>query len=196
MTAGDEEATVATAHPVTIELLLASPRSRYVGRPADGPEPGPAGPELRESVELRAGLGIVGDRYFAKPAHRGAWVTLFAAESLETVARLLGLDEPLDAAATRRNVVTRGLDVDALRGRTISLDTGDGPVLLRVNRPANPCAWMDHVLAPGAFRAMRGLGGMRCEPLTDGVLRLGPALVELDPRDPRDPRDRPGLRAS
>ena len=58
-------------------------------------------------------------------------MTLFAAESLETVARLLGLDEPLDVVATRRNVVTRGLDVDALRGRTISLDTGDGPVLLR-----------------------------------------------------------------
>jgi hypothetical protein len=178
VTAGDEEATVSTAHPVTVELLLASPRSRYVGRPADGPEPPPAGPELHESVELRAGLGIVGDRYFAKPAHRGASVTLFAAESLETVTRLLGLDQPLD---------TRGLDVDALRGRTISLDTGDGPVLLRANRPASPCAWMDHVLAPGAFRAMRGLGGMRCEPLTDGVLRLGPALVELDPLDPPEP---------
>ncbi|WP_307802960.1 MOSC domain-containing protein [Frigoribacterium sp. PvP032] len=184
MTAGDQEAAAATALPVTIELLLASPRSRYVGRPADGPEPPPAASELHESVELRAGLGIMGDRYFAKPAHRGASVTLFAAESLETVARLLGLDGSLDAVAARRNVVTRGLDVDALRGRTISIDSGDGPVLFRVNRPANPCAWMDQVLAPGAFRAMRGLGGMRCEPLTDGVLRLGPALVELDPLEP------------
>ncbi|TWX41032.1 molybdenum cofactor biosysynthesis protein [Frigoribacterium sp. ACAM 257] len=171
-----------------MELLLASPRSRYVGRPADGAEPPPAVPELHESVEVRAGLGIVGDRYFAKPAHRGASVTLFAAESLEAVARLLGLDHPLDVVAARRNVVTRGLDVDALRGHTISLDTGDGPVLLRVNRPANPCAWMDHVLAPGAFRAMRGLGGMRCEPLTDGVLRVGPALVEIGPQGPQGPR--------
>jgi len=180
VTEQDEEAAVRTAPPVTIELLLASPRSRYVGRPADGPEPPPAGPELHESVEVRAGLGIVGDRYFARPAHRGASVTLLAAESLETAARLLGLDRPLDAVAARRNVVTRGLDVDSLRGRVISLDTGDGPVLLRATRPANPCAWMDHVLAPGAFRALRGLGGMRCEPLTDGVLRLGPAVVELD----------------
>jgi MOSC domain-containing protein YiiM len=176
----DEEATAETTQPVTIQLLLASPLSRYVGRPADGPEPPPVEPELHESVRVRAGLGIVGDRYYAKPAHRGASVTLFAAESLEAVARLLGLDRPLDAVAARRNVVTRGLDVDALHGRTISLDTGDGPVLLRATRPANPCAWMDHVLAPGAFRAMRGLGGMRCEPLTDGVLRLGPARVELD----------------
>jgi MOSC domain-containing protein YiiM len=180
VSATDEEAAARTPQRVTIELLLASPRSRYVGRPADGPEPPPVEPELHESVRVRAGLGIVGDRYYAKAAHRGASVTLFAAESLEAVARLLGLDRPLDAVAARRNVVTRGLDVDALRGRTISLDTGDGPVLLRATRPANPCAWMDHVLAPGAFRAMRGLGGMRCEPLTDGVLRLGPARVELD----------------
>jgi MOSC domain-containing protein YiiM len=167
-----------TTVPVTVELLLASPRSRYVGRPADGAEPA-TGPETPSSVEVRAGLGIVGDRYFGRAAHRGAQVTVFAAESLETVARLLGVEGPLDAAATRRNVVLRGLDVDALRGTTFSVDSGQGPVVLRATRAAAPCAWMDHQLAPGAFRAMRGLGGVRCEPLTDGVLRLGPAVVRL-----------------
>ena len=171
--------------PVTVELLLASPRSRYVGRPADGAEPA-AGPETPSSVEVRAGLGIVGDRYFGRAAHRGAQVTVFAAESLETVARLLGVDGPLDAAATRRNVVLRGLDVDAMRGTTFSIDSGEGPVLLRATRAANPCAWMDHELAPGAFRAMRGRGGVRCEPLSDGVLRLGPAVVQLGLADDTD----------
>jgi hypothetical protein len=38
---------------------------------------------------------------------------------------------------------------------------------------------MDVVLAPGAFRAMRGRGGVRCEPLDDGVLRAGPALISV-----------------
>ena len=174
------EARAGTLHRVVVELLLASPRSRYVGRPADGALPA-VGPETPDHVQVRAGLGIVGDRYYAKPAHRGAQVTLLAAESLEAAARLLGSAEALDAAAARRNVVLRGLDVDALRGRTLSIDCGDGPVLLRATRPANPCAWMDHELAPGAFRALRGRGGMRCEPLSDGVLRLGPAVVVLDP---------------
>jgi MOSC domain-containing protein YiiM len=174
----DEEARVGTVAPVAIELLLASPRSRYVGRPADGPEPA-TGIETHDRVELRAGLGVVGDRYFAKPAHRGASVTLLAAESLETVARLLG-SGPLDAAAARRNIVLRGVDVDALRGLVFSLDSGEGPVVFRANRPANPCAWMDSVLAPGAFRAMRGRGGVRCEPLTDGALRLGPAVLAVE----------------
>jgi hypothetical protein len=164
--------------PVTIELLLASPRSRYEGRPGDGPLPAD-GPETPSSIEIRAGLGVVGDRYYAKPAHRAASVTLMAMESLDDVAAALSLDQTPDAAATRRNIMLRGFPVDELRGVTFSLDTGDGPVRFRGNRPANPCAWMDVVLADGAFRALRGRGGMRCEPLTSGRLSLGPATLAL-----------------
>jgi hypothetical protein len=40
---------------------------------------------------------------------------------------------------------------------------------------------MDVVLAPGAHRGMRGRGGVRCRPLSDGVLRLGPAELVVDP---------------
>ncbi|ARC58515.1 hypothetical protein AS850_15615 [Frondihabitans sp. 762G35] len=162
-----------------IRLLLASPHSRFVGRPADGPAEA-RGQESHESVEIRAGLGVVGDRYFNAPAHRRASVTLFAIESLEHVHEVLGLAEPLDPAAPRRNVVTEGVDVDALVGETFALDSGDGPVLFQANRPANPCAWMDQVLAPGAFRALKGRGGVRCEPLSSGILRLGPLSVETE----------------
>ena len=56
---------------------------------------------------------------------------------------------------------------------------------LRGGRPANPCAWLDTVLAPGAHRGLRGRAGVRCAALSDGVLRLGPAVlrssVPLDP---------------
>ncbi|WP_043592907.1 MOSC domain-containing protein [Frigoribacterium sp. MEB024] len=175
-----QEARAASTTPVTVELLLASPRSRYVGRPADGPAPVPTtGHESHDDVTVRAHLGIVGDRYFNAPAHRGASVTLFAAEQLEHVARELGLPPGarLDAALARRNVVVRGVDVDALVGYEFDLDTGDGPVSFRATRAANPCAWMDVVFGTGAFRALRGRGGVRCEPLTDGVLRVGPGLL-------------------
>jgi len=82
-------------------------------------------------------------------------------------------------------VVLRGAEVEALRGELFSLDCGEGEVLLQGGRPANPCAWLDVVLTPGAHRGMRGRGGIRCAPLSDGVLRLGPAVlraaVRLDP---------------
>jgi MOSC domain-containing protein YiiM len=159
---------------VEIAMLLVSRRHRYEGRPADGALPAD-GPELRDRIELRAGLGIVGDRYFAARAHVHASVTLIGLEALEAVATELGAT--VDPAATRRNVYVRGADVEALRGEAFSLDSGDGPVLFRGYRPANPCAWMDHEVAPGAFRAMRGRGGVRCDPESDGVLALGPAVL-------------------
>jgi MOSC domain-containing protein YiiM len=167
------------AREVEIVLLLASPTSRYEGRPSDGPLPA-VGVEVRESIEIRAGLGVVGDRYFGKPAHVRASVTLMAAEVFDLVAGDLDIPHTLDMAAARRNIVLRGVDVDAMRGQIFSLDTGSGAVVFRANRPANPCAWMDVVLAPGANRALRGRGGMRCEPLSDGLLRVGPATLRSE----------------
>ncbi|MCX2797790.1 molybdenum cofactor biosysynthesis protein [Curtobacterium flaccumfaciens] len=167
---------------VEVALLLVSPRHRYEGRPADGALPvGADDPdESRDRIELRAGLGIVGDRYFAARAHVHASVTVIGLEGLEAVGRAIGAT--VDPAATRRNVFLRGADVEALRGEPFSLesvtpDAGGGPVRFRGYRAANPCAWMDHEVAPGAFRAMRGRGGVRCDPESDGVLTLGPAVL-------------------
>ena len=59
------------------------------------------------------------------------------------------------------------------------LDSGGGQVRFQAHRPANPCAWMDVVLAPGAFHGLRGHGGVRCVPLDDGELRVGPATLTV-----------------
>lgn len=163
---------------VQVEALLVSPVHAYEGRPADGPRPDPV-PVARERVEVRAGLGLVGDRYFAHAAHRRAAVTVFAAESLDLVAAGLDLPAVPDSALTRRNVVLRGSIIDDLVGCVFSLDTGDGPVRFRAHSAARPCRWMDVVIAPGAWKALRGRGGVRCEPLDDGWLRLGPADLQV-----------------
>jgi len=153
-----------------IVQLLASPVHRYDGRPADGPAPAPEG-ELVEEIEIRAGLGIVGDRYFGHPAHRHAGVTIIAEQSLPPGA---------DLRQVRRNILLRDVEVDTLRGAVLVLDSGLGPVRLRAHRPANPCAWMDATIGPGAMAALRGKGGMRCEPLNDGRLRVGPVQVTVE----------------
>ena len=156
-----------------IVQLLASPVHRFVGRPADGPAPAPVG-ELVDEIRLRAGLGIVGDRYFGRPAHREASVTVIAGESLPPGAGV---------AQVRRNILTSGIAVDELVGAVLVLDSGQGPVRLRVNRPAHPCAWMDVTVGPGAWRGLRGKGGVRCTPLTDGILRVGPVEVAVEVDD-------------
>ncbi|XVU30221.1 molybdenum cofactor biosysynthesis protein [Actinoplanes sp. CA-054009] len=150
-----------------IVQLLASPVHRFEGRPSDGPAPAPDG-ELVPFVEIRRGLGVVGDRYFGQPAHRDASVTVISQE---------WLPEGKGLIEVRRNVLIAGLIVDDLIGQVLTLDSGDGPVRLKVNRKAHPCAWMDVTVGPGAWKALRGKGGIRCEPLDDGILRVGPVTV-------------------
>ena len=133
---------------------------------------------------MRTGAGIVGDRYFGRAAHRDAAVTVLAAEAVEALTAELGVAPP-DPLLARRNVVLRGAEVEALRGQEFSLDGGTGEVRLRGGRPANPCAWLDVALGTGFHRGLRGRAGIRCAALSDGVLRLGPAVlrsaVPLDP---------------
>ncbi|MEV8437439.1 molybdenum cofactor biosysynthesis protein [Actinosynnema sp. NPDC051121] len=162
---------------VDIVALHVSPVHAYEGRPSDGPRPDPE-PVPRDHVVVRAGLGLVGDRYFNRPAHRTAAVTVFAVEALEHLADGLGLAAVPSPLVVRRNIVLRGFDVDGLaRHDVFTLDSGDGPVRFEAHRPANPCGWMDAVIAPGALRALRGRGGKRCVPLDDGLLRVGPATL-------------------
>jgi MOSC domain-containing protein YiiM len=162
---------------VEVVQLLLSPTHRYTGRPADGPTPTQED-ELVDSVEVRRTLGIVGDRYFAHPAHRRASITLMAAENLP-----LHINAAIDLRQTRRNVLLKGVDIDACVGSTISLDSGGGPVLLAVNSAARPCAWMETTIGAGAQRALRGKGGVRCTPLSDGVLTLGSAEFTVTDTD-------------
>jgi MOSC domain-containing protein YiiM len=161
-------------YDVEILHLLVSPQHAYFGRARDGAAVVPTTDADR--VELVAGKGIVGDRFFGKAAHMDAAVTLIAAEALEAVAAELGRG-PFDPLLTRRNVVVRGAELAPLLGEEIVLESHGESVRLLVGRPANPCAWMDRVLAPGAHAAMRGRGGVRCRVLADGVLHRGPAVL-------------------
>ncbi|WP_327592668.1 molybdenum cofactor biosysynthesis protein [Streptomyces chartreusis] len=134
-----------------------------------------------QRIHVRRHLGIVGDRYFAQPAHRDASVTIMAEENLPT-----HIDPAVGLQQTRRNILLRGVDIDAYVDRIVELNSGDGPIAFAVNRAARPCAWMDTVIGPGAQRALRGKGGVRCTPLSDGVLRVGKADFRVvGPREQR-----------
>ena len=166
--------TATYSYGVEILHLLVSPAHAYFGRARDGAADVPT--TDAEQVELVAGKGVVGDRFFGKAAHMDAAVTLLAVEALEAVAEDLGA-APFDPLLARRNVVLRGAHLAPLLGEEFVLESRGDLVRLRGGRPAHPCAWMDRVLAPGAHAAMRGRGGLRCRPLTDGTLHRGPAVL-------------------
>ena len=171
-------------YDVEIVHLLVSPEHAYFGRAKDGPAD--VATADADRVELVAGKGIVGDRFFGKAAHMDAAVTLFAVEALESIASDLGVG-PLDPLLTRRNIVLRGAHLAPLIGEEFALESQGALVRLRGGRPAHPCAWMDKVLTPGAHAAMRGRGGLRCQPLSDGILHRGQAtLLSPVPLEPKN----------
>jgi MOSC domain-containing protein YiiM len=133
------------------------------------------------SVEVVAGQGVVGDRFYGKVSRLASAISFIAAEAVDAVAVELGLAPgALDPRLTRRTVVTRGIDLNALRHGRFSLDTGDGPISFEAAGETSPCAWMDDRLAPGARDLLRGRGGLRANPVTSGVLRVGPATLITD----------------
>jgi hypothetical protein len=142
---------------------------------------GPHPTSYPDRVEVIAHHGIRGDRFFGKVSRLSSSVSLLAAEAVEAVEDELGLVRgSLDPRLARRNVVVRGIDLNGLRGRPFALDSGDGPVRFTAAGETSPCAWMDDQLAPGARDALRGRGGLRAEPTSSGMLRVGPVRLVAD----------------
>jgi MOSC domain-containing protein YiiM len=70
-------------------------------------------------------------------------------------------------ALARRNVITRGVDLNELIGQDFELQ---GVRFLGMEE-CRPCYWMDRAFAPGAHEFLKGRGGLRAKILTDGSLR-------------------------
>ncbi len=129
---------------------------------------------LLNVAQARAGRGLDGDRYaagagtFSPRADRrpGYDLTLMAAEVLDELA---AAGHTIDFVATRRNVLTRGIDVNALVGRTFRI----GDVLCQGRRLCEPCVHLEQLAGPGLLRPLIHKGGLRADILTDGEIGLG-----------------------
>lgn len=123
-------------------------------------------------VRCRAGWGLEGDRFYGyRPDYKGQ-VTFFASETHRAAIERFGLPT-LSPGAFRRNIITEGIDLNALIGRRFTL----GGVEFEGMAEARPCYWMNTAVAPGAEDWLIGRGGLRAKVLTDGELLVGP--VEL-----------------
>jgi hypothetical protein len=133
--------------------------------------------QLLEVAQARSGRGLDGDRYaagagtFTPRAGRrpGYDLTLIAAEVLD---EMTAAGQTLDFAGTRRNVLTRGIDVSAFVGRRFRI----GDVLCEGRRLCEPCVHLDRLSGPGILRPLIHRGGLRADVLTDGEIRLGASV--------------------
>lgn len=145
--------------------IFLSPGHNYFGR--HGHPPGDHPLLEVDAAECVAGHGLRGDRFHdGDPGHKGQ-ITFFAQETLEDVCRHLGLP-PCFPGLFRRNVITRGVDLNTWIGREFEIQG----VHFAGSEECRPCYWMDRAVAPGAEVALRGRGGLRARILTDGWLRV------------------------
>jgi MOSC domain-containing protein YiiM len=145
--------------------LFISPGHNFFGHHGTVPSAHPM--RAVTSVSCVRGRGIEGDRFFDfKPNYKGQ-ITFFAVEIYEALsARLEVWDKA--PAVFRRNVITRGVDLNTLIGNEFTVQ---GVRFLGVAE-CSPCYWMDRAFARGAEKALEGNGGLRAKILSDGVLTI------------------------
>ncbi len=128
-----------------------------------------------------AGRGLEGDRYHEGVGTFTNWrgitagqaLTLIEAEALEAAGAELGLD--VTGAMARRNLVTRGVSLDALVGQRFRI----GELECFGDRPCDPCRHLERLTAPGLLAALSGRGGLRADLLGSGTVHVGDAVGPL-----------------
>jgi MOSC domain-containing protein YiiM len=128
-------------------------------------------PQPVESVRALAGRGLEGNRYFFDEAPAGRALTLIAAEAVEAMEREHGIS--LEPRESRRNVVTRGIDVNELVGKRFRV----GDVECEGIELCEPCADLQAMTKPGVIKGLAHRGGLNADILSDGEISVGDAVA-------------------
>lgn len=125
------------------------------------------------ATEALAGIGLADDRLGRRgePELTTRQVTLIQHEHLAVIAALAGVPA-VDPVALRRNLVVSGINLIALKNARVRV----GGALLEIVGPCQPCSRMEEAVAPGAYAAMRGHGGMTARVIEGGTIALGDAV--------------------
>jgi MOSC domain-containing protein YiiM len=129
-------------------------------------------PAAVERVAAHAGKGLEGNRYyFEDGADPGTALTLIAAEALEAMSAEHGIE--ITAAESRRNVLTRGIDLNALVGKRFRV----GNVQCLGVQLCEPCKSLEGLTRPGVIKGLTHRGGLNADILSDGEISVGDEVV-------------------
>ena len=130
-------------------------------------------PQPVERAEAHAGKGLAGNRYYfangAAPAGRA--LTLIESEALEGMSAEHAID--ISGAESRRNVLTRGVDLNALVGRRFRV----GNVECVGIELCHPCKTLERLTKPGVIKGLVNRGGLNADIVSDGEIAVGDEVV-------------------
>jgi len=143
----------------------------------------PGGPMRQAfSINAVAGRGLECDRYFNGNGSFSRWpsggraISLIAVEAIEAIANEHNID--LSNGRSRRNLVTRDVKLEALVDRHFTI----GNVILFGSRLCAPCRYLERLVAPGLYDAIKGRGGLRADVIQGGTIREQDALTVVSER--------------
>jgi MOSC domain-containing protein YiiM len=131
----------------------------------------------RDTIRLERGQGIVGDRHFGRSDWAGQNLTLVEAEEIEHFCAETG--RSTDLSITRRNLVTRGVRLNDLVGKTFTI----GSARLHGVETCEPCGDLGRALATEALPAAAvvkrwvGRGGLRATVIESGEIAVGDGIA-------------------
>lgn len=134
-------------------------------------------PKRREAVELVNSWDLTTRADHSRSKKRA--VTLISEAHIHAVASLIQQPD-LEWSNTRRNLLVRGVNVNALRGRRFRI--GD-EVVLEGTQACHPCSRMVEVFGPRGYAAMMGMGGLCAAIIRPGTITIGDTIELLPDTD-------------
>ena len=129
-------------------------------------------PHAVESVRAIAGKGLEGNRHFDEGRPESE-LTLIEAEALEALQVEHGIE--LDAASSRRNVLTRGVPLNDLVGERFRV----GELECRGIELCEPCLHLQSMTKPGIIDGLVHRAGLNAEIIVGGELRRGDPVEQI-----------------
>jgi len=130
--------------------------------------------EKKETIEVVASKGIVGDRYFHDFNGDREQITLIESENIDYYNNTFSTK--FTYLEFRRNIVTKNIKLNDLVGKTIQV----GEIKLKVNDLCRPCKDLQQRLGKSnIIKEFLRRGGLRCEILSSGNINIGDKISVL-----------------
>jgi MOSC domain-containing protein YiiM len=138
--------------------------------------PAPSAPtEPVQSIRVLAGRGVVGDRHLKPEGTTGGSsdLTLVESEAIAAFSSETGI--PLEPGETRRQLVTEGIRLNDLLGRSFRI----GELECRAIELCEPCAHLESLTRPGVLRGLVHRAGINADAGADGTIAVGDEVAPL-----------------
>ena len=127
-----------------------------------------------EHIEVVASKGIIGDRYFQDFNGDTEQITIIESENIDYYNSTF--NTKYNYLDFRRNIVTKDIKLNDLVGKIIQV----GKIKLKVNDLCRPCKELQVKLGQNnIIKEFLRRGGLRCEILTSGTIKVGDEIKIL-----------------